>query len=149
MRAAVHTRYGPPEVVRVTDVDVPEPADGELLVRVHATTVNRTDCGYRTPTPWFARLFFGLTRPRATTLGSEFAGEVVAVGRDVTTFVVGDAVFGYVEPTFGGHAELLTVSADGMVAAMPPGDDVRADDARDRGCALCAVDDPAGEGRGG
>jgi NADPH:quinone reductase-like Zn-dependent oxidoreductase len=121
MRAAVHTRYGPPDVVRVTDVDVPEPADGELLVRVHATSVNRTDCGYRAAKPWFARLLFGLRRPRTTILGCEFAGEVMAVGRDVATFAVGDAVFGYVEPRLGGHAEYLTVAADGMVAAIPSG----------------------------
>jgi NADPH:quinone reductase-like Zn-dependent oxidoreductase len=121
MRAAVQHGYGPPDVVRVADVDVPEPDDGELLVRVHATTVNRTDCGYRGATPWFARLAFGLTRPRAATLGSEFAGEVVAVGRDVATFVVGDAVFGYLEPKLGGHAEYVAVPADGMVATMPAG----------------------------
>jgi NADPH:quinone reductase-like Zn-dependent oxidoreductase len=121
MRAAVHTRYGPPEVVQVTEIDTPSPAADELLVRVHATTVNRTDCGYRTPTPAFARLLFGLTRPRTTVLGNEFAGEVVAAGGEVTAFVVGDRIFGYVEGSFGGHAEYLTVASDGLIAAMPPG----------------------------
>lgn len=121
MRAAVRTRYGPPDVVHVTEVDTPSPAADELLVRVHATTVNRTDCGYRTPTPAFARLLFGLTRPRSTVLGNEFAGEVVAVGGEVTAFAVGDRIFGYVEGSFGGHAEYLTVAQDGLIAAMPEG----------------------------
>lgn len=121
MRAAVHTRYGPPEVVQVTEVETPAPAADELLVRVHATTVNRTDCGYRTPTPAFARLLFGLRRPRSTILGNEFAGEVVAVGGAVTAFAPGDRIFGYVEGRFGGHAEYLTVAQDGLIAAMPEG----------------------------
>src|SRR5687767_8584487 len=97
MKAAVHTRYGPPDVVHVMEVDRPAPEDGELLVRVHATTVNRTDCAYRAARPFFMRLFSGLRRPRATVLGNEFAGEVEAVGHGVTSFRVGDRVFGYNE----------------------------------------------------
>ena len=74
MKAAVHTRYGPPNVVRVVDVPTPTPRDNEVLVKVHATTVNRTDCGFRGAKPFFARVFTGLVRPRVTILGNEFAG---------------------------------------------------------------------------
>jgi len=121
MKAAVHTRYGPPEVVRVTEVEQPIPGDGELLVQVRATTVNRTDCATRAARPFFARVVTGLIRPRATVLGNEFAGEVEAVGGGVTSFAVGDRVFGYNEGPFGAHAEYMTVRADGSVATMPSG----------------------------
>ena len=119
MKAAVHTRYGPPEVVRVVEVEQPTPSDDEMLVRVRATTVNRTDCATRAAKPFFARAVTGLIRPRATVLGNEFAGEVEAVGGGVTSFAVGDRVFGYNEGPFGAHAEYLTISAGGSVATMP------------------------------
>lgn len=121
MRAAVHTRYGPPEVVRVAEVDRPTPADDELLVRVRATTVNRTDAATRAAKPFFARLATGLIRPKATILGNEFAGEVEAIGSGVTSFEVGDRVFGYCEGPFGAHAEYLTIPEDGSVTTMPAG----------------------------
>jgi NADPH:quinone reductase-like Zn-dependent oxidoreductase len=120
VRAAVRTRYGPPDVVRVRDVPAPVPADGELLVRVHATTVNRTDCGFRAGHPAFIRLLTGF-RPRATVLGTEFAGVVDATGPAVTSFAPGDRVFGYSEGRNGAHAEYTTVAADGMVATLPAG----------------------------
>jgi NADPH:quinone reductase-like Zn-dependent oxidoreductase len=119
MKAAVHTRYGPPEVVRISDVDKPTARDNEVLVKVHATTVNRTDCGYRAAKPFILRLFSGLFRPRVTVLGNEFAGEVEAVGSDVTSFEVGDRVFGYNEGPFGAHAEYMTIREDGWLATMP------------------------------
>ena len=119
MRAAVHTSYGPPEVVRITEVDTPTPKDNELLVRVHATTVNRTDCGLRAAKPFITRLFTGLVRPKATILGNEFAGEVEAVDSGVTSFEVGDRVFGYIDDPFGAHADYLTIPEDGSIATMP------------------------------
>lgn len=121
MRAAVNTRYGPPEVVTVTEVPVPEPGDGELLVRVDATTVNRTDCAYRAARPFFMRSFTGLRRPRRTILGTEFAGEVVGTGAQVDRFGVGDRVFGYVEGRFGAHAEYAVVHQSASVATVPAG----------------------------
>ncbi|MGO8958995.1 MAG: NAD(P)-dependent alcohol dehydrogenase [Streptosporangiaceae bacterium] len=119
MQAAVHTRYGPPEVVRVIDVEQPTAKGNELLVKVHATTVNRTDCHYRSGQPFFMRFLTGLAKPRRTILGTEFAGEIAAVGRDVTSFKVGDRVFGYNEGPFGTHAEYLVIPESGLVAAMP------------------------------
>jgi NADPH:quinone reductase-like Zn-dependent oxidoreductase len=119
MKAAVHSRYGPPDVVRVMEIDKPAPKHGELLVRVHATTVNRTDCAYRAARPFFMRFVSGLRRPKATVLGNEFAGEIEAVGDGVTSFKVGDRVFGYNEGAFGAHAEYMTIPESGSVAVMP------------------------------
>ncbi|HSK95217.1 MAG TPA: NAD(P)-dependent alcohol dehydrogenase [Euzebyales bacterium] len=119
MKAAVHTSYGPPEVVHVREVAAPSPGGDEVLVKVHATTVNRTDCGLRGAKPFISRFFTGLLRPRATILGNEFAGEVVAVGDAVTRFGVGDRVFGYVDDGFGAHAEYLAVPEGGSLATIP------------------------------
>jgi NADPH:quinone reductase-like Zn-dependent oxidoreductase len=118
MRAVVHDRYGPPEVQRVAEVDRPAPGPGEVLVKVHATTVNRTDCGFRHPRPFFVRAFSGLRRPRHRTLGTEYAGEVAEVGDGVEGHAVGDAVFG-VHEGFGAHAEYLCVKASTPIVAKP------------------------------
>jgi NADPH:quinone reductase-like Zn-dependent oxidoreductase len=123
MKAAVTTRYGSPEVVHVMDVARPAPEAGELLVRVHATSVNRTDCGFRAGHPWFIRGFSGITKPKRTVLGNEFAGVVEAVGNDVGRFAVGERVFGYHDTRFGGHAEYLAIGQDAAVATMPEGRD--------------------------
>jgi NADPH:quinone reductase-like Zn-dependent oxidoreductase len=119
MKAAVRTRYGPPDVVRIAEVDKPAPRDDEVLVKVHATTVNRTDCGVRAAKPFIYRFFLGLRRPRLTVLGTEFAGEVEAVGVRVTAFKVGDRVFGFSGDRFGAHAEYLAVPESGVLATMP------------------------------
>lgn len=121
MKAAVRTKYGPPSVVSLADVDKPSVGAGDILVAVHSTTVNRTDCAYRAARPFFMRTLTGLTRPKVTILGTEFAGVVAAVGADVTAFDVGDRVFGYNEGPFGTHAEFVAVAADGPVALLPPG----------------------------
>ena len=121
MKAAVHHRYGPPEVVRVVEVDRPVVGVGDVLVRVHATTVNRTDCAYRAARPFFMRALTGLVRPRRAVLGCEYAGVVAAVGDGVTSFTVGDRVFGYNEGAFGAHAEYLSVPQGGAIATMPTG----------------------------
>jgi len=121
MKAAVCARYGPPEVVRIAEVDNPSVGDRDVLVRVHATTVNRTDCAYRAARPFFVRALTGLSRPRRTVLGTEFAGVVEEVGGGVASFAVGDRVFGYNEGAFGTHAEYLAVPEDGAVATMPAG----------------------------
>jgi NADPH:quinone reductase-like Zn-dependent oxidoreductase len=119
MKAAVRTSYGPPDVVRIAEVDKPAPEGNEVLVRVHATTVNRTDCGLRAAKPFIYRFFLGLRRPRLTVLGNEFAGEVEAVGGGVTSFRVGDRVFGFSGDRFGAHAEYLAIPEGGVLATMP------------------------------
>jgi NADPH:quinone reductase-like Zn-dependent oxidoreductase len=119
VRAAVHTRYGPPEIVRIEEVDRPAIGQHDVLVKIRVTTVNRTDCGFRAAHPFFIRVFTGLTRPRVTVLGTEFAGEIEAVGTGVTSFRVGDRVFGFSEWRFGAHAEYLSMPEDGSLATMP------------------------------
>jgi NADPH:quinone reductase-like Zn-dependent oxidoreductase len=121
MKAGINTRYGGPEVVQVRSAPKPEPKETELLVRVHATTVNRTDCGIRTPYPFFARVFIGLRKPKLNILGLDFAGEVEGVGAKVTSFNPGDKVFGLSPKTFGAHAEYLCAPEDGPIATMPAG----------------------------
>ncbi len=120
MRAAVRRRYGPPEAVRIEEVPKPAPSDGEVLVKVHVTTVNRTDCGFRSGKPFLVRFFSGLTKPKVVVLGSEFAGVVEAVGKNVTSFAPGERVFGFSNETvFGAHAEYLVIPEDGQLARMP------------------------------
>lgn len=120
------TRYGPPEVVRVVD-DAPEPEVGadDLLVRVHVTTVNRTDCGYRSASPFVIRSLTGWRGPRNPVWGTEFAGVVEQVGPDVSRFTPGERVFGYAEGRFGTHAELVAVAESSLVATVPKGVDLR------------------------
>lgn len=118
MRAVVHDRYGSPEVLRIDEVERPEPKDDEVLVRVHATTVTRTDCHMRAARPFLWRFMLGLRRPKRRILGVEFAGEVEAVGPAVTRYGVGDRVFG---AKGGSHAEYVCVREDGVLAHIPAG----------------------------
>jgi NADPH:quinone reductase-like Zn-dependent oxidoreductase len=120
MTAVVHDRYGPPDVLRLEDVARPVPKDDEVLVRVRATTVNRTDTGFRSAEFFVARFFTGLLRPKRKILGSEFAGEVEAVGAAVTEFAVGDRVFG-VNAKGGAHAEFISMREGAPLARMPTG----------------------------
>ncbi len=117
MRAVVHDTYGPPEVLRLEEVDRPAPSDDEVLVRVHATTVNRTDCGWRSGTPFFVRYFTGIRRPKQRILGMELSGEVDALGSAVSGFAVGDHVFGV--KGFGANAEFVCVRETAALAHKP------------------------------
>lgn len=121
MKAAVYKKYGPPEVVRVVDVPMPEPKGDEVLIKVHATTVNRTDTGFRGAHYFIIRFFHGLFKPKYHILGTEVAGEVVAIGKDVSLFEVGDRVFGLNCLTFGAHAEYVAVREKGSITTMPRG----------------------------
>ena len=119
MRAVVYDRYGPPEVQLLEDIERPVPQDDEVLIKIHATTVNRTDCGWRGAHPFFVRLFIGLRRPQRRILGGELAGEVVAIGSAVRDFAVGDHVFGV--SGFGAHAEYVCLRQDRPLTQMPDG----------------------------
>jgi NADPH:quinone reductase-like Zn-dependent oxidoreductase len=128
MRAVVFDRYGPPAVLRLEDVERPVPKEDEILVKVHATTVNRLDCATREANrraglalAFISRLVFGLRRPRQRVLGTEFAGEVEAVGAAVTEFAVGDRVFGNSGLRFGAHAEFISMRLSARIAPMPTG----------------------------
>jgi NADPH:quinone reductase-like Zn-dependent oxidoreductase len=118
MRAAVHDRYGPPEVLRVAEVDRPVPKDDEVLVRVHASTVTRSDTGLRGAEYPFTRLITGIRRPKKTIAGMEFAGRVEDVGTAVSGFRVGDEAFGIES---GANAEYVTVGESGVIAPKPTG----------------------------
>ncbi len=117
MRAVVYDRYGGPDVLRLEEVERPVPKDDEILIRTHATTVNRTDCGWRQGKPFFSRYFTGIRRPRKRILGSELAGVVEAVGTAVTEFAVGDRVFGACG--FDAHAEFTAERESSPIVHMP------------------------------
>src|SRR6266550_6743737 len=128
MRAVVYDRYGPPDVLRLADVERPVPKEDEVLVQVHATTVNRLDVHTREANrrsglavSLFSRLVSGVRRPRQRILGSEFAGEVVAVGAAVSEFAVGNHVFGITGLAFGAHAEFICVQQGSRIAHKPTG----------------------------
>ena len=109
MKAIVHDRYGAPDVLRLAEVDKPVPAGNEVLVRVHAAAVNARDWHAMRGDPYLARLSFGLGSPKVRIRGTDFAGRVEAVGRDVTRFQPGDEVYGEVEAAF---AEYVRVRDD-------------------------------------
>mgnify|MGYP000152859887 CR=1 FL=1 len=121
MRAAICHQFGGPEVVSIEEIDRPIPKNNEVLIRVKATSVNRTDCGFRAGEPKFARIIMGLTKPRYPILGCEFAGDIVEIGAAVTEFNIGDKVFGYCEDNynFGGHGEYKAMNLKGMLATIP------------------------------
>ena len=117
MRAVVYDRYGAPDVLRLEDVERPVPKEDEVLVKIHATTVNRTDCGLRSAEYFISRFITGLRRPKRKILGMELAGEVDAVGAAVTEFEVGDHVFGV--NGFGAHAEFVCMRESAALAHKP------------------------------
>ncbi len=122
MKAVVYERYGPPEVQRLEDVDRPVPKENEVLVKIHASTVTRTDCGVREGKPFVVRFFFGLRRPKQRILGTELAGEVAAVGAAVTEFAVGDQVFGSTAAfKSGAHAEFICTRESDPLVHKPSG----------------------------
>src|SRR5499427_9765483 len=128
MRAVVYDRYGPPDVLRLEDVERPVPKEDEVLIRIHATTVTRADCATREANrrsgvlvTVISRLVSGIRRPRQRILGTELAGEVEAVGAAVTEFAVGDHVFGSSGFRFGAHAEFICMRESARIAHKPIG----------------------------
>ena len=119
MKAIVYTRYGPPEVVQLKEVEKPTPKDNEVLVNVFAGTVNRTDAGFRSAEYFISRFWSGLLKPTYPILGCEFAGMIEAIGKNVTTFKKGDKVFGFNDKTWGGHGEYLTIAENDSIAILP------------------------------
>ena len=119
MKAVLYTNYGPPEVLQFKEIEKPIPKDNEVLIRVHAATVNRTDCGWLRAKPFFVRLFIGLFKPKYKVLGTEFAGEIEATGKNVSLFKCGDMVFGFNEFKFGSHAEYMVMPELGTITTIP------------------------------
>src|SRR5437868_7681564 len=125
MKAAVRTKYGLPGDLCIKELDIPTPKDNEVLIRVHATTVNRSDCHVLSGRPFFMRFFTGLFKPEATIIGTDFAGEIQTTGSAVHSFKPGDKIMG-----FGGgfgcgsHAQYFILPEDKAKKAMikmPPG----------------------------
>lgn len=119
MKAAIYKKYGPPEVVEIAEVEKPNPTENQILVKVHCSSVNRTDTGFRSAEYFISRFWSGLFKPKFQILGSEFSGIVESVGSNVTLFKVGEAVMGFNDKTFGGHAEYLCIDENGAVVKIP------------------------------
>ncbi len=119
MKAIIYKNYGPPEVAKLQEVTIPEPKDNEVLVKVYASTVNRTDAGFRSAAYFISRFWTGLLRPKYQILGCEFAGVVEEIGKNVTSFHKGDKIFGYNDYIFGGHAEYLTFPENAAITHLP------------------------------
>ena len=126
MKAIVYDRYGPPEVQRLEEVERPVPKEDEVLIKIHATTVNRLDCATRNAnrrsglaTSLLSRLISGIRRPKQRILGSEFAGEIEGIGAAVSEFAVGDHVFGASGLRYGAHAEFMCMQEGALIAHKP------------------------------
>lgn len=120
MKAIVYRKYGPPEVAHLEEVEKPVPKENEVLIKIYASSVNRTDCGFRKPEYRFIIGFInGFFKPRKKILGSELAGEIEAVGKNVKTFKPGDRVFGLSTYNFGTHAEYICLPEEASITAKP------------------------------
>jgi NADPH:quinone reductase-like Zn-dependent oxidoreductase len=119
MKAIVCTKYGPPDVLQLKDVAKPVPRDNEVLIKVYATTVNRTDTATIRAKPFFARLFTGIFKPKKQIPGTEFAGKIEAVGKNVKSLKVGDKVSGFDDQGSGSHAQYMTISEDKALTTIP------------------------------
>jgi NADPH:quinone reductase-like Zn-dependent oxidoreductase len=119
LKAVVYKKYGPPEVAQLAEVEKPVAKANEILVKVYASTVNRTDAGFRSAEYFISRFWSGLLRPKYPILGCEFAGSIEEIGRDVSAFKKGDRVFGFNDKSFGGHGEYLTIAENDAIAHIP------------------------------
>jgi NADPH:quinone reductase-like Zn-dependent oxidoreductase len=119
MKAIIYTKYGPPEVLQLKEIEKPIPKDNEVLIKVHKTTVTATDCVFRNGEPKFSRLFTGLTKPKNKILGSEFAGKIETVGNNVKLFKPGVKVFG-TTPGYGSYAEYICLPEEKSTLAKMP-----------------------------
>jgi len=115
MKAIVYTKYGPSDVLQLKEVAKPTPKDNEILVRIYATTVNRTDCATIRARPFFMRIITGLFKPKKQIPGTEFAGEIEAVGKSVSSLKVGERVFGFDDQGSGSHAQYMTLKENKVI----------------------------------
>lgn len=119
MKASTRVKYGSAEVLTVKEVTTPTPSDNELLIRVFATTVNRTDCAILTAQPFIMRAFIGLFKPKHAITGTDFAGQIEAIGKNVTSFKVGDRVMGFDDMGLKSNAYYMTLAQDKPLVTIP------------------------------
>jgi NADPH:quinone reductase-like Zn-dependent oxidoreductase len=120
MKAANRAKYGPPEVIKIEEIAKPMPKDNEILVRVHATTVNRTDCALLTGKPFAMQFFTGLGTPNTLTLGTDFAGIIEEIGKKITEFKVGDKVLGFRDQGLESQAQYVAVNPSKRAVVKMP-----------------------------
>jgi len=114
MKASIRRRYGSPDQIKIEDIEKPIPKDDEVLIKVHATTVNRTDCANLTAKPFLMRFFLGFFKPRKIILGTDFAGEVITTGKNIKSFTIGDKVFGFIDLGCESQAEYTTTTVEDL-----------------------------------
>lgn len=119
MKAVVNTQYGSPDVLQIIDVEKPVPGDDDVLIKIHATTVENTDTIFRGGKVFSARMATGVMKPKDLIPGGEFAGKIDAVGKNVTRFQVDDRVFGTAAPNVGAHAEYISLPQNSAIAHIP------------------------------
>ena len=119
MKASIYKNYGSPNVLEYCELDLPTPKADEVLIKVHAATVNRTDCAMLKAKPLIMRLFTGLLKPKNQILGTDFAGVIEEVGTNVTKFKVGDRVFGFNDLGLSSHAQYMVLSQHEALALIP------------------------------
>lgn len=119
MKAIIYHEYGSPDVLTLKEVEKPIPKENELLIKVSATTVNRTDCAMLRAKPFIMRFMTGLFKPKNPILGTEFAGKIDSIGKEVNTYKVGDKVFGFNDLGVSSFSQYLTIKADSSLAILP------------------------------
>jgi len=114
MIASIRRNYCSPDQINIEHIGKPIPKDNEILIRVYNTTVNRTDCANLTAKPFIMRFVLGLFKPREIILGTDFAGEVISIGKNIKSFSIGDRVFGFIDTGAKSQAEYITATSDNV-----------------------------------
>ena len=121
MKSVIRLKYGPPKILRVEEVEKLKPNKNELLVKVFATTINRTDCAILRGKPILLRFVTGLVKPKLKIMGTDFAGQIVEIGNNVSKFKINDKVWGFNDEGLNSQSEYLTINEDEPISHIPNG----------------------------